>query len=168
MRHKCKYHEIVMRKLQERHEKDMRQLWDSHETMYYSTPIAYFADRFSLVCFKLINNNPQGWPQDHGLPFRHRPWQKISLETLLLGILIANCISNSDYKWYWWFFVLFKQNNKSIASSKVKKNQFNWVTTLSRLSNNCELKKTLARKRIGVRARANIYKHFEVFTFTIS
>ena len=42
----------------------MRQSWDNHETVYYSTPVADLADMSVLVC--LVSQNPNGWPQGHG------------------------------------------------------------------------------------------------------
>ena len=50
MRKSWDSHETVMRQSWDSQEAVMRQSWDSHETVYYSTPVAGFADMSVLVC----------------------------------------------------------------------------------------------------------------------
>ena len=90
MRQSWDSHETVMRQPWDSHETVMRQSWhshdtvrrqsgDSHDTVYYSTPVAGFSDMSVLVCSvrdQSISDVPTGWPHDHGLPFRERPWKK--------------------------------------------------------------------------------------------
>ena len=50
MRQSWNSHETVMKQSWDSHETVMRQSWDSPETVYYSTPVAGFADMSVLVC----------------------------------------------------------------------------------------------------------------------
>ena len=54
----------------------MRQSRDSHETVYYSTPVADFADMFVLVCSMKLPPMQQGGRMAMALSLRRGPWQK--------------------------------------------------------------------------------------------
>ena len=71
----------IARKFPKGCQKVARKSFDSHETVYYSTPVADLADTSVLVCSVRglsVSHLPTGWPHDHGLPFRQKPWQKNS------------------------------------------------------------------------------------------
>ena len=60
------------------HEIVMRQSWDSHETvMRQSTTLLQLQALQTCLFLSVqldVSHPPTGWPHDHGLPFRQRPW----------------------------------------------------------------------------------------------
>ena len=68
----------VMRKSWESHDNVMRKSWGSLEKgMRKSIPLLQLQtlQTFLFLSVQLdISHPPNGWPQDHGLPFRQRPW----------------------------------------------------------------------------------------------
>ena len=73
MRKSWKSHEKVRTKSWESHEKVMRRSWESHEKVYSYCRLCRHA---CLVCSVRwsVSYVLNGGPQDHGLPFRQRPW----------------------------------------------------------------------------------------------
>ena len=56
-------------------EKFMRKSLDNHETVYYSTPVAYFADDMSFLVFSVkgqsVSHVLNGWQQDQFISSNH-------------------------------------------------------------------------------------------------